>query len=271
VKRGQITPFVLIGIVIIAVIAFAFYFSQQFTKAKSVSELSEAAGLSKDELDAKNVIESCLEDSLNNGILEVFSKGGTLSNDVQRVSILNAPVYVQQLPSLEMIETEIGKDIDNNIETCIRKNMPSLTINNPGETIVTAKGNSIEAASSIEIVVNEASILKDFSASVDVDIEKVLNDANELYNEEKETGRFVALGNISRNSIAKEYLLFTESTDKEKIYLMEFKNIKIDNKRLEFLFAFPIEERSMVAGVNITEIDSGIFPIFPEDNEELEI
>lgn len=255
VKRGQITLFVMLGIVIIAVIATAFYMSQQFSKAKSLSELSEAAGLSKDELDAKNIVESCLEDSLGNGVLEVFRKGGALSNGVKRVSGLNAPVYGQELPSLGMVETEIGKYVDSSMEACIRKNMPSLIIRNPGETIVTAKGNNVEAISSIEIVVSEASILKDFSAGVEADIEKVLNDANELYREEKETGRFVALGNISRNSRAKEYLLFTESTDKEKIYLMAFKNIKIDNKQLEFLFAFPIEERTMVAGINITELD----------------
>lgn len=260
-KRGQITLFVILGIVIIAVIATALYMSQQFAKAKSISELSETAELSKDELDAKNIIEGCLEDSLENGILEVFRKGGTLSNEIKRVSSLNAPVHEKELPSLEMVETEIGKYVDNNLETCIRKNKPSLTINNPGETIVTARYNTVEARSSIEIAVNGASILKDFSASVEADIEKALNDANGLYNEEKETGRFIALGNTSRNSLAKEYLVFAESTKTEKIYLMAFNNIKVDNRQLEFLFALPIEERGMVAGINITEVDSGIFAI----------
>lgn len=256
-KRGQITPFVLIGIVIIAVIAFAFYFSQQFTKAKSVSELSEAAGLNKEETDAKNIVESCLEDSLGNGILGVFKKGGTLSNDVQRVSILNAPVY-EQLPSLEMVEVEIGKYIDNNIELCLRKNMPSLTINNPGETTVTSKGNTVEAISSIEIVVNEASILKDFSTSLDMDIEKALNDANELYNEEKETGRFVNLAQIGRQALEKDYKLYTITSNEDKSYLMEFKTISVDNKKLEFVFAMPIEERAIVSGINISEIEAAI-------------
>ena len=259
-KRGQITLFVILGVVLIAAVAFGLYLSQQFAKSKSVSELAETAELSEAELEAKNTVDACLEDLLSNGILEVFSNGGTLekSNRV-RAAGLNVAVYPKKLPGLNEINGQVGKYIDDNIEICLARNGPELNIRRPGNTEVESRGKDAIARSSIEIIISEESILKDFDAGVEANLKKALEDAGELYGEERETGRFVAMGNTSLNALNKDYLLYTESTGKEKIYVMDFKEILIEGRQLEFAFAIPIEERTIVAGINITEVDTGIF------------
>jgi len=256
VKRGQITLFVIIGILLIAIIGFGLYLSREFAKAKSVRELAETVELSETELEAKHIMEACMYDLLSNGILEVFAAGGTLE-DVKRVS-LNAPVYDKELPKLNSILDNIASYIDDNMETCIDKNSRGLSVRRPGKTEVDFKNGNARAQSNVQISL-ENSVLKDFDASVDADLDKVLEDANELYREEKDTGRFVAMGNRSLSSLKKDYLLYSESTGEEKVYLMRFKDVLIENRQLEFVFAIPIEERTMVAGVNITEVDTGIF------------
>lgn len=270
-KRGQITLFVLVGIVIIAILGFTYFLIQQSAKTKSLQGLTETAQLSESELDAKHTVESCLEDLLSNGILEVFSKGGTLENvDKAEAAGIQAPVYKLGLPRLDSITEQIGFYIDNNMETCIRKNS-NLEISKSGITEVNARNGEVTALSTMSIVIPEGSILTDFQAKVDADLEKVMEYANELYLQEKDTGRFVAFANFSRNAVEKDYLLYTESTAKEKLYLISFKNILIEGRQLEFAFAIPIEERTIVAGMNITEVDTGIFPIFTGNSGELEI
>ncbi len=269
-KRGQATLFVILGIVIIATIAAAFYLSQEFAQTKSMKEASESIKLTEAELEAKNIVESCMEDLLSNGILEVFSNGGTLENtDTAKAAKMEAPIYNSELPKMEYINGQIGDYIDDNMELCLRKNS-NLIISKPGKIEVNAENEKVIALSSMSIAL-PGSILKDFEAEIDADLEKALEDANELYGEEKETGRFVALANFSRNAVEKDYLLYAESANGHKLYLMSFKKILINGRQLEFAFAIPIEEKAMVAGVNITEIDAGIFPIFTENSEDLKI
>lgn len=268
-KRGQITLFVILGIVLIALVGGAYYLSQQFAKAKSITELAEAAELSEAELEAKNVVESCMEDLLSNGILEVFSAGGGLSKKKVRAAGLTIPVYEKELPKLDQILKNVAVYIDDNIGNCLAANSPGLKVRRAGDSKVKAEGNKVNAISDIEIIVSENSILKDFSSSIDADLEKAIEDANELYNQEKETGRFVAMGNTSLNSLKKDYLLYTESTGKEKVYILSFKRVIIDRRQLEFAFAMPIEHRTIVAGINITEIDTGIFARIATTVEEI--
>lgn len=270
-KKGQVTLFVILGIVLIAIIAAAFYLSQEFTKAKSLKEISETAQLSESELKAKHNVEACLEDLLGNGVLTVFSHGGTLE-DVEKVKAdgIEAPVYASELPSIDSINEQIGHYIDSNMELCLRKNS-ELQISKLGKTEVETINGKVSALSSMSVSLPEGSILTDFEAEIDADLEKVLEDANELYAEEKNTGRFIAFANFSRNAVEKDYLLYASSTQENKLYLMSFKKILIEGRQLEFAFAIPIEERTIVAGINITEIDSGIFPIFPEDKGVLDI
>lgn len=109
-KRGQVTIFVIIGIVI-ALVGGGIYF---LTRGESSASDVESA-------DVHSFVESCLEKTSEEGILLVAKNGGYYYPGLVD-SIDNVPIYFNQgkfnIPEKENIENELSLYIEFNLFSC---------------------------------------------------------------------------------------------------------------------------------------------------------
>ena len=119
-KRGQVTVFIILGIVVIAVIAFFLYLGGIFTKEEMTREEAERFVATQIE-PIKNIVRDCVKKDLVEGVLFVSIQGGYFD-----------PIYyetfggydiayackenVNLLPLLSFIAGEIVQYQDSNIE-----------------------------------------------------------------------------------------------------------------------------------------------------------
>lgn len=123
-KRGQVTIFVIVGILILAAVSTAVYFSQFKTTEIQEEEKSEIGFI-------KSFVDNCLEKSAQKGMAEVLAKGGyyefPLDLNLFEFTIedenLQIPIYFQnektEYPSLNFIEQEIAKATEKALLDCV--------------------------------------------------------------------------------------------------------------------------------------------------------
>jgi len=80
-KRGQITLFMLVGIVIIVIFGLIYYITAYATKGKTTASNEEAAKLALDITPIKTYAETCLEKASEEGIWLVGAQGGYVDPD----------------------------------------------------------------------------------------------------------------------------------------------------------------------------------------------
>lgn len=120
-KRGQVTLFIIIAIVIIVLGILIFLF---YPKIKALTELG-----------AKNpsaFIQSCMEDEIENAVETLSLQGGSINpehyylyedNKIEYLCYINedyAPCVVQQPMLVQHIESEIKNEIQDEAEACFQ-------------------------------------------------------------------------------------------------------------------------------------------------------
>ncbi len=123
-KRGQVTVFVIVGILILAAVSAAVYFSQ-FKTAEIQGEEKPEVGF------IKSFVDNCLEKSAQKGLTEVLAQGGyyefPLDLNVFEFAVedenLQVPVYFQNektaYPPLNFIEKEAAKATEKALLDCV--------------------------------------------------------------------------------------------------------------------------------------------------------
>lgn len=124
-KRGQVTVFIIVGILILGLAASIAYVTElSVTKTTKAEETySEVSSL-------KLFVEDCLKKSTVEGMYLVFAQGGyyefpltaELFQFTEEDNVLEIPVYFQQkevyLPAISSIETQIAKAAEKELLNC---------------------------------------------------------------------------------------------------------------------------------------------------------
>ncbi len=124
-KRGQITVFIVLGIIVLALTLFIFAIYSQYspkeisTAERGVLDASNLAG------PVKSYVESCIRNTAKEGILENGYSGGyfTLPERSTIDLFYNVPYYKgyeqDYSPSDEVIASELGKYVDVLLNLCL--------------------------------------------------------------------------------------------------------------------------------------------------------
>lgn len=125
-KRGQITVFIILGILLAAVIIASGYYAGTFT-TRGIGEQEVPSDIRS----VTGFVESCLEKSTIDGMYDVFSKGGYYENPVNQEllqfadkdKLLEVPFYFQndksEPVSLSKIEEETAKAANSRLQECV--------------------------------------------------------------------------------------------------------------------------------------------------------
>ena len=110
-KRGQVTVFIIVAIVISVSVGLYFLLNNMNITEKNYP--AEIDGL-------HSSIESCIKEASEEGILSVSESGGYF--DAPKLSIESVPYYDYQgenkMPSKETVETEVSKFINKYVSSC---------------------------------------------------------------------------------------------------------------------------------------------------------
>mgnify|MGYP001602217445 CR=1 FL=1 len=242
-KRGQVTVFIILGILIVAIIAIAYSFIKKIGPGDIVSANID---------EVKSYAIDCLKQVSEEAVLSVGKQGGyyNLPNE----SIYSPPylvayyIYGTQVlvPSKKIVENEIESYINENLQDCfndfnILKNSDIIIGTNKINTLVQIKEKEVDINSKINLVVtkeNSSAEISDISTIIQpVRFPHFLSFANEIAEEQTLDTRSVCVNCLSKK--AQEYNLSIQmiktKTQTDYVYII---TDPISNFSSNFTFNF---------------------------------
>lgn len=171
-KRGQITIFVIIGIVILALVLGFSYLSSKANEAKLGVELSDISQLPIEIQQKKENIEICLEEKTKEATLIIGSTGGYILNKPSKTINYNENeiAYIDSI-SKDNIQNEIKEYLIENFGEC----KDNSEVNNVEVEILNDK-IIVNAEMPINLESGDSSIkISFFTTEYDVKLGSILN------------------------------------------------------------------------------------------------
>ena len=207
-KRGQVTVFLIIGIVILAIFAGVFYTVSKVTKEKLVVEQDTPLSLEVRPR-IRIYVESCLQEIGVPGIYLLGMQGGLIyPEDLTKVMLTeNAMINYGYLDkekqlSLEKMEEDLGRYIEETLEFCVGEfevfEEESIFVSVEGEMEASSKILKNEVIFNLkyplEVTLGEDSFdTEDFSARVPVRLGELVSQAGAIIGKHEENPNIVDL------------------------------------------------------------------------------
>ncbi len=240
-KRGQLTIFIIIAILIIAVVGLFFVFRGGIQKEKPVSP--ESAPI-------KNSVQECLDDSLEDVVFRVGEGGGYYFPPKISTPLLEVPYYIKDnknlMPSKEQIQDEISKYVKRELFLCLGNFAlfsPEYEITKgeiTSETIIELERVIVDVNYPLTIKKGDSkSKLENFNSETPVRLGIVYDAVAEFVNEELETNEegicVSCLFDISKRNGFK--ISYPNYDDKTYIFIIEDPISKINEDEFVYVFA----------------------------------
>lgn len=236
-KRGQITLFIVLGILIVSVIGITFYIRNIVNADIQKSIIAEREALTQDEKDVSGAIDRCVSDLITKGIVEVAKGGGYYPPKEDSIAYLgfNAPYYIkdkkESFPSIDDFSRSIANFINENAEVCVPEGV--AVAGRPSTRVKVS--NSVSASLTMEVLLKESK-LKSFYGESDANLQTYINELKDFYNVVKKfnaTRDELTMGRWIESSKKK---FSYEKVYNDSVYVLMTENV-FDNKPLAFAFA----------------------------------
>ncbi len=192
-KKGQVTIFILAGIIIIFIMGLFIYFRFYIIKSSIFSEETRGIVVPQQLKAVKNSIDECLEDTSKDAVLDVLRHGGYHNLQENSFDYLtdSLPYYYvngrKSMPSIGEIENELASYINDNIDRCLDFNelrTIGFKIEYTSYTVSTAlNGENVEVSMNFPVFIekDETSVrLELFKVRVDADINRLYDAASRV-------------------------------------------------------------------------------------------
>ncbi len=247
-KRGQVTLFIILGLVILAVVGIAYYLIAQTGVIHSLQEKYETQSLSSEAKNTASVFKSCLKRIGEEGILYVSARGGyyTAPSNSIRYGSGFVPLYYDQgietMPKLSTIGTNIGKYIENHIDKCIfllNTNKLKITKSNKVEVEVQFKGNIVEFYLNMPIKIqasNFESKVSIFKANTKSDLNQAYTNSIKIYKEQNVSSLNTNLVNLGVFALNNDIKFNVALIDSAIVFITTYNKTQHLNSDLKFNF-----------------------------------
>ena len=117
-KRGQVTVFVIVGVVVLLAVGIVIYMTNDYSQSK----IEETIQTNPDIGAVNEFVQNCVDDIAKEAIVWIGATGGYY--DTSEVpSLEGVALYLSEgntlLPSLASLHTELQKYVDNELQFCI--------------------------------------------------------------------------------------------------------------------------------------------------------
>jgi len=202
-KRGQVTVFIIIAVIVVAIVVGVVYFSST----------GKSFGIGKTDTGPVNsFIQSCLDETLKEATEYVALQGGYYNEPVVSKFYIfhNIPYYwlegQSQVPEISTIEQEISEYMEDNMDYCLNDFQIFENTNYKIETFdieissLEILDNSVEAKINLPTTISmdeKVVEYKKFDSTISSDLKKVYDLSKKIIEEQKKTPNEMPLGFIS--------------------------------------------------------------------------
>jgi len=250
-KRGQITIFIIMGIVLLVVVSFLLYYESELSQRDKGIDISK---LPSDVAPVKVFIDSCIKQVVEDGIVWVSLQGGYYEvMNGYNYSFISVPYYFHlgdnNFPEKNIIEKEFSKYINDNLLKCVNN---FEAFREMGYEIITedissdtslGKTINIEINFPITIKKGESTTkIKDFYYNQDFNFDKLYNILLDFAEEHQKNPDFVPIGYLSLLAYQNDFtydLIYEDN--KTVIYSFNLNDLFEEEKILIFNFASKYE------------------------------
>ncbi|RME54761.1 hypothetical protein D6777_02770 [Candidatus Woesearchaeota archaeon] len=247
-KRGQITLFIIIGIVIISVIGLGIYFRDSLTKSQSQEIISKQVEVAPEVQSLYNNIYECLQSQTKDALILSGLQGGFIEPPEKSIDIEDQGISIgyglsngrDTLPSLSVITREMSDYIDSMYETCIDfRGYEKYEIKEePPKTKIELNDNSVSFIITYKISVKidgkEFKLTKPYKYAYRVRLKRLHDISKEII--EKELAEPFAIDISSLLDLGVDIDVLSLEPNKV-VYLLTDKESELDNKPYIFMFA----------------------------------
>ncbi len=238
-KRGQITVFVMIGLVIFLTLGYFWYArSSEYEVNYNFKE--------SDKIKIKNAVQQCLESSLDTG-LDIM-KFGYVNFSEERSAPLFYSNGINRIPTLESFSTDLGFFIDKQMVFCLENNKKdfefdrySLSFKTPKTTVLFSK-DAIDVSMNLEVISNSTGnqlSLDSFKTERLIRFQKIWAAANDILEKTKEDPAAVPLDFLLEQE---QEITLTEINQSNIIYYTIIdQESELNNEPYAYSFAVQLE------------------------------
>ncbi len=242
-KRGQVTLFIIIGVVLVALIVLLFYLVPRITetptKILTLDERAEQLSMT---------MESCLALETENAIKLLGLQGGKLLLEEDSLqtdySIVNYALRGKTVlfPSIEEMEKDIEEEIEYRVPICSNLDDPLINETENPEANVSIKDNQLTISYHQPILLrkgeSEVQLDKTYTFSFEIRLNSIHDLAEELIQDAKEAPGV----NINLVQDAELSMTIQNIENNILLYVLEDQNTIIDEEPYLFLVLLQTEE-----------------------------
>lgn len=238
-KRGQISIFIIMTILILAIV-FLIFLNRDYI-------FNNSGKISPEILPVKNFIDKCIEETGKEAIMYVSSTGGYFSSpNLSTENHIAYYLYNQNnyMPEKEKIEREISDYMNEMMFFCVKGfgqfNDFEITQSEiKTKTKIFDNKVVLQIEYPLSIVKNNRTYyVKNFNQEINVNLGKVYNIVKEIMEEQLKQKELICMSCIGKISLDNDvYVDMFDLKDKEVVFSVTDRNSKINEKELEFVFA----------------------------------
>ena len=239
-KRGQLTIFIIIAILIIAVVALFFVFRGNLNLPGKPASPETA--------EIQNFVQECLDDSLEKVVFRIGENGGYYSPPKISTTLLEVSYYIKDnknlMPAKEKIQEEISNGVSRELILCLEDfaQFPEYEITkgkiNSPEVIIEPDRILVDVNYPLTITrENSKSKLGNFNSEVPVRLGIVYDAVAEFIGEEFKTEGFCMTclaEKVLENDLKVSYSNYDERT---YLFIIEDPQSKINENEFVYIFA----------------------------------
>ena len=255
-KLGQVTLFIILGLIIVATIVMGVFLKEQISGTIKEPEFIQATKLKQEAGIVTDMVEGCIEDLALEGMSVILSQGGYLyvENGID-VYAMQVPYYSSygndRSPSLAEVQDSLETYVDQMLPFCLGgfeeiEGFEVEALGNP-ESGAEFKEGTVDVYMSYSLKISRDDVsdrLKSFSASIEMDALTPYNGAMELFRK-VDSGIFDT--GLAEFVEGKEYKLGVEEIGDTTVYALKFMDIKINGEAVVYPFAVKSREQKASA------------------------
>jgi len=247
-KKGQITLFMILGLVIVIIIGLFFFLKSDIIKSALEKGVQTGIIIPQKIKSIYGFVEECITSTSNDALERIGKQGGYIIPTKDSTS-LGIPYYINHnktnIPSKEKIEKEIEKYINNQLPFCTKNfvDFPEFSVKQGEiESNTKIKENevtiNIKYPLEIEVEDKNYNLEKFKEISMPIRLGAIYNTAVEIVKEELKNFESVCLSCLTALGIENNLHIDIYPQDQDTmIFVITDRKIKRDEKNYEFIFA----------------------------------